>query len=122
MTTTARPEQPDSRRSVPSVISEDQRLWLKALLEQSEWWVLRGDWENYMREGESFNSSISNMTRDQCCAALAWLGQQRHALHRAVEGGRLAPDGWLEQQPLFVALQEAVDEHPPSTALGPAWG
>lgn len=105
ITTIMPPNTPASRRAVPSHPTPTQVANLRALLDQDSSWVLRGDWDRYLRTGSRTRlRPVSTLTRDQRAAALAWLRQQRHNLHRAVEGGRQAPDGWLESLPLYRAL------------------
>lgn len=78
---------------------------LRALLEQDEAWVLRARWVRWLREGQvSDTVAISSMPHDDRIAACAWLRQQRHVLHDTVTGGLRAPDGWIEERPLYGAL------------------
>ncbi len=105
MTTTMPPVMPGSRRAVPHHPTEEHAKLLRDLLDQGEQWVLRGDWESYLRTGSPRAMvAITTLTDDHCVAAAAWLRQQRHALYRAIEGELCAPDGWLEARPLYKAL------------------
>ncbi|WP_157041843.1 hypothetical protein [Nitriliruptor alkaliphilus] len=110
------------RRAVPPHLDEEARQRLRWLLDDPEHWVLRTSWERYLRTGDqSLLITTDQLTQDQRVAAAAWLGQQRHALHRAIEGGDRAPDGWLEELPMMRAfvrrghpsrLQRAVPRQP----------
>lgn len=87
---------------------------LRWLLHDPDHWVLRTNWERYLRSGdERLLVTTDQLTQDQRVAAAAWLAQQRHALYRALEGGDRAPDGWLEDLPMmraFVAHQQPSRE------------
>lgn len=112
MATTTLPDQmPGTRRAVPTRPRPGQVEQLRRLLHQSEHWVRRPDWDDYLDERTPpVTCPISGFTAGQCVGALAWLRQQRHALHRVVEGSTPAPDGWLEGLPLHQALERAVEE------------
>lgn len=95
------------RRAVPPSLDEEATARLRWLLHDPEHWVLRTSWERYLRTGEeSLLITTDQLTQDQRAAAAAWLGQQRHALYRALEGGDRAPDGWLESLPMMQAFCE----------------
>lgn len=102
------PRAPGSRRIVPERLTDEQRDRLRALLEDPTTWVLRPGWRPFLLEGDLTRLvPTDELTRDQRAAALAWLRQQRHALHRALEGGGSAPDGWLER---FKMVQRLVHD------------
>lgn len=106
MTTTQPPSTPGSRRAIPVQPTRQQAERMEALLRQDRDWVLRGDWESYLRTGAPWTlRPVDGLTRDQRIAALEWLRQQRHRLHQVVEGQERAPAGWLEDLPLYRALQ-----------------
>lgn len=97
------------QRTIPPEPSPEVRERLRGLLDQAEGWHLRGAWSAWLGGEEFTLSPISDMTPDQRVAAIAWLRQQRHALHRAVHGdtsneAHVAPDGWIEQQAIYRAL------------------
>lgn len=99
------PQFPGSRRVVPLAVTGTEVEHLRALLEQDEVWVLRARWVWWLRHGERADTvPISSMLRADRIAACAWLRQQRHVLHETVEGGRRAPDGWIEGLPLYRGL------------------
>jgi hypothetical protein len=103
---------PHSRRAVPQRPSDAQRDALRRWLGRDDRWVLRPVWERWLREqNDDLQVHIDRLTHDQHFAARAWLVQQRHALHAAVEGGP-APDGWLESLPLYKALNERLRAAP----------
>lgn len=116
------------RRAVPPHLDEEARQRLRWLLQDPEHWVLRTSWERYLRTGDqSLLVTTDQLTQDQRVAAAAWLGQQRHALHRAIEGGDRAPDGWLEELPMMRAfvrrghpsrLQREVPRQPGGPSVG----
>jgi len=96
-------------RHVPARATPDQVRLLKELLFQGEQWISRSSWNGWLHDGAAHRSvPISRMTNDQLIAATSWLRQQRHDLHRVIEGTRRAPDGWLEATPLYVAMQRAL--------------
>lgn len=108
MTSTLRPHGSGSRRAVPSRPTREQREALTRWLEQEQW-VLRPVWERWLANGgDALKVSLDRLTRNQLAAAIAWLRQQRHALHDVVAGG-LAPDGWLEQRPLYQSIEQRLD-------------
>jgi hypothetical protein len=99
------PRVPGSRRDVPRNLTVDQRDRLRCLLEDPDTWVLRPGWAPYLMDGdEGPLVDTSELTADHRAAAIAWLRQQRHALHREVEGEPIAPEGWLESLPLYQRL------------------
>ena len=109
MTTTMPPNGPGSRRAVPIRLTDEQRARLRWLLEDPEMWVLRSDWETFLATGDRRTLvSTDDLTKDQKVAALAWLKQQRHALHLALEGEPQAPEGWLEAFDLYQRLHVGV--------------
>ncbi|GGI09684.1 hypothetical protein GCM10011354_35300 [Egicoccus halophilus] len=96
---------PGSRRAVPDHLDAAQCARLRWLLEDPDHWVRRNRWERFLLQGdESVVVRTDSLTSDQRAAALAWLRQQRHRLHAALEGGRRAPEGWLEAFPLYDRL------------------
>lgn len=98
---------PASRRTVPTRLTEEQRDRLHFLLHDPDTWVLRPGWERFLLHGDHATLvRTDTLSSDHRAAALAWLRQQRHALHRALEGGEVAPDGWLESLPLVARLLE----------------
>lgn len=107
MTTHGPPNQ--SRRAVPTELTDAQRQRLRTLLEDPETWVLRPGWEPYLLHGDHGTLvSTDDLSRDHRIASIAWLRQQRHALFHALEGGRIAPEGWLESLPLYRRLLDGL--------------
>lgn len=107
MTSTMRPMGPGSRRAVPEQLTQEQRGRLRWLLEDPDSWVLRPGWEPFLLHGDAATLvRTEELTRDHRIAALAWLRQQRHRLYHALEGGVVAPDGWLESFGLYRRLLE----------------
>jgi hypothetical protein len=107
VTSTMPPHLPGARRTVPLRLTDEQVARLRSLLEDPDTWVLRPGWEAYLLHGDS--SALihpDTLTRDQRVAAVAWLRQQRHALHQALEGSPIAPDGWLEAFALYRYLTD----------------
>jgi hypothetical protein len=101
------PPMPSSRRTVPLRLTDEQRDRLAFLLEDPDTWVLRPGWERFLLHGEHVRLvETDSLSADHRTAALAWLRQQRHALHRALTGEPIAPDGWLEGLPLVARLLE----------------
>lgn len=97
---------PGSRRAVPSGLSEVQRRRLQQLLDDPDTWVLRTSWLAFLQHGNDATLIATDaLSADQRAAALAWLRQQRHALHRELVGDESAPDGWLESLPLVQRLE-----------------
>lgn len=96
-------------RTIPPRPSPEVRERLLTLLDQNEGWHLRGGWSAWLG-GRWFQlTAIDELSRGQRIAAMAWLHQQRHALHRAIHGepGRdphIAPEGWIESKALYKAL------------------
>lgn len=104
-----------SRRTIPAFPTDAQRDRLRRLAEDPDTWVLRQHWDRYLFAGELHTATDpATLSPDHQQAALAWLRQQRHALYRAIEGGRRAPDGWLEGLPLYQHLEELAAAAPPS--------
>lgn len=78
-------------------------------MSQTEGWVRRPVWAAYLRTGDpSLIQPIDELTRDQFVAIHAWFRQQRHALHRVLEGGVVAPDGWVESLPLYDVIRQGA--------------
>lgn len=101
---------PGHRRAVPPRLADEARERLRWLLQDPHHWVLRTSWERYLAVGdESLLVRTDALTQDQRVAAAAWLRQQRHALHRALEGADRAPDGWLEELPMVRAFDAHHD-------------
>lgn len=70
-------------------------------------WVLRPDWERYLLRGDAATLvRTDTLSRDHRVSVLAWLDQQRHTLYRVLEGGDIAPEGWVESLPLYRRLAE----------------
>lgn len=105
------------RRAVPPSMNEESSERLRWLLHDPEHWVLRTNWERYLRTGDqNLLVTTDQLTQDQRNAAAAWLGQQRHALHRALVGGDRAPEGWLEELPMMQAFMRRA--HPSRARRG----
>jgi hypothetical protein len=105
MTKTMPPRKPGSRRAVPRNLTDEQRERLRRLLDDPDTWVLRPGWEPYLLGGdEAPLVRTDELSADNRAAALAWLRQQRHALHRELVGPEVAPEGWLESLPLYQRL------------------
>lgn len=100
------PQIPGSRRVVPLLADEPVVDHLRQLLRQDEAWVSRARWDRWLGTGELEDTvSIDSMGADDRLAARAWLRQQRHVLHAALGGdGERAPEGWIEDLPLYRAL------------------
>jgi hypothetical protein len=99
------PDRPGASRTVPGRLTDEQRGRLRWLLDDPELWVLRTGWHRFLLDGDrTALVATDSLTADQRVAALAWLRQQRHALYRALEGGPIAPDGWLEGFGLYERL------------------
>jgi hypothetical protein len=114
VTSATPPSGPGSRRAVPDQLTEEQRGRLRWLLEDPASWVLRPGWEPFLLHGDAATLiCTTELTRDHRVAALAWLRQQRHRLYHALEGGQVAPDGWLEAFGLYRRLVEL--QAPPGT-------
>ena len=107
MTSTKPPNTPGSRRAVPDHATPRHAQLLSALLGQGKRWVLRPDWHLYLADRIDLEDGcdIQDLSRDQRIAALSWLRQQQHRLHQVIDGGAVAPEGWLERQPLHEALR-----------------
>ena len=102
---------PGSRRAVPQRLTDEQRERLRFLLDDPTTWVLRSSWEPFLLHGDHATLvPTDQLTVDQRIAGLAWLRQQRHHLHQVLEGGEVAPDGWLEGFPL---VQRLLEDAPP---------
>jgi len=105
MPQTIHPRVPGSRRAVPNNLTDAQRTRLRELLEDPDTWVLRPGWAPYLIDGdEGPLVRTDELSADHRAAAIAWLRQQRHALHRELEGDPVAPEGWLESLPLYQRL------------------
>jgi hypothetical protein len=99
------PDRPGASRKVPRRLTDEQRERLRWLLEDPDRWVLRTGWDRFVVDGDRTALVLTDsLTADQRVAALSWLRQQRHQLHRALEGGELAPEGWLEGFGLYRRL------------------
>lgn len=100
------PQIPGSRRVVPALAGPTVVEHLASLLDQDEVWVSRARWQRWLTTGRDEDTvPIESMAPDDRLAARAWLRQQRHVLHAALVGeGDRAPQGWIEGQPLFQAL------------------
>lgn len=109
MTTTMPPHTPGLRRTIPSDPSPGVLQALRRLLFQDEGWVRRPNWGAYLATGDVKHlRPLDELTRDQFVAVHAWLRQQRHALHHALEAGSVAPDGWVESLPLYEAVRDGA--------------
>lgn len=118
LTPIMRPTGVGHRRAVPARLDDEQRRRLRWLLDDPNSWVLRANWERYLATGENaLIITTDKLTRDQRNAALAWLRQQRHALHRALEGGDRAPEGWLERFPMYQELIRELAPLDPRSAV-----
>jgi hypothetical protein len=96
---------PATSRMVPRRLTDEQRARLRWLLDDPDQWVLRTGWHRFLLDGDHTPLvRTDRLTADQRAAAFAWLRQQRHALHQVLEGGPIAPDGWLEDFGLYQRL------------------
>ncbi len=103
--TTRPPTGLGSRRAVPRQLDDTQRARLRHLLTDPDNWVLRSDWERYLLHGDRATLiDTAELSSEHRVAVLAWLDQQRHLLHQILEGGMVAPDGWIEAFPLYERL------------------
>lgn len=110
MTTTMPPHAPGWSRKIPDLPTPEQVALLRELLDQSQKWVLRSAWSTYLRTHDrTLTVSTDRLTRDQLVAIHAWLRQQRHHLHRALEGDAVAPDGWIEQAVLYRYVRDRAN-------------
>lgn len=92
---------------MPLVITETQVQHLRELLEQDEVWVGRARWGRWLHHADPGDTMrIEDMVHDDRIAACAWLRQQRHVLHDTIEGTGPAPDGWIQQRPLYRGLSQ----------------
>lgn len=89
---------------VPERLEDVHRDRLRRLLDQTDHWVRRDGWSAYLEGQDVGLIAVADMGGDERVAALAWLRQQRHELHRALVGSRPAPEGWLEERPLYRVL------------------
>lgn len=93
-------------RAVPRRVTDVQRDNLAKLLANTNSWVLRFAWESYLATGDLHAlTPIGKLTTDQRAAGVAWLTQQQHALYFALFNEQVAPDGWIESQPLMQQLR-----------------
>jgi hypothetical protein len=110
VTSTILPRTSGWRRNIPIAPRPEQVELIRELLHQTHDWVLRPDWNTYVRtQDRSLTIGLDRLTRDQLVAIHAWLRQQRHALYRLVEGhevGAVAPDGWIEAMPLYQCVRK----------------
>jgi hypothetical protein len=98
------------RRAVPPHMDEASSRRLEWLLHDPEHWVLRTNWERFLRTGEEhLLITTDQLTQDQRVAAASWVRQQRHALYRALHLGDRAPEGWAESLPMMQAFTQAYD-------------
>lgn len=87
------------------MITETQVEHLRELLEQGDRWVGRARWVRWLDHGDEDDTTpIKALPHDDRIAACSWLRQQRHVLYDTVEGGHHAPDGWIEDRPLYRGL------------------
>lgn len=87
------------------MITEEETKHLRHLLEQGEVWVVRARWARWLRDANDEDTCpIDEMLRDDRIAACSWLRQQRHYLHDTIHGSSRAPDGWVEDLPLYRGL------------------
>lgn len=110
-----RPSGPSSRRAVPRNPTPEQREALRDWLQREDRWIMRPVWDRWLEQpDDALMVPMSALTHDQYFAAQAWLEQQRHGLHNAVEGGP-APEGWLESLPLYRGLLRTLGSDAPAT-------
>ena len=108
--TTPRRERQGWRRTIPAQLSEVQRERLRGLVHDPDTWVLRSAWDAYLLDGDPGRLvDPADLSTGHLVASLEWLRQQRHPLHRVLEGGRRAPEGWLESLPLHQRLTELLE-------------
>jgi hypothetical protein len=101
------PDRPGASRKVPRRLTDEQRERVRWLLDDPDRWVLRTGWDRFVVDGDrTALVRTDSLTADQRVAALSWLQQQRHPLYRALEGGDLAPEGWLETFGLYRRLAD----------------
>ncbi len=93
-----------SRRVVPRDLDDTQRERIRAMLNDPDTWVLRHQWEPFLRGDGANLISTESLSCDHRIAVLAWLQQQQHRLHEELEGDRVAPEGWLQSFPLVQRL------------------
>lgn len=90
---------------IPLFVTEEETKHLRHLLEQDQFWVGRARWPRWLRDARDTDTvAIESMLRADRIAACAWLSQQRHYLYQTVEGELRAPDGWVEDLPLYRGL------------------
>lgn len=107
MTTTLPPHTPGLRRTIPPDPSPVALEGLRLLVNQDEGWVRRPSWALFLASADpDCLRPLEELSRDQLVAVHAWLRQQRHALHGALEGGGCAPDGWIESLPLYAVVRD----------------
>lgn len=113
MTTTLPPHTPGISRTLPRSPTPEVTARVRRLIEGGDVWVLRPSWPRYLTDGDERRAvPIDTLTRDQAVAVHGWLRQQQHHLYRVIEGGTIAPAGWIERQPLYeaVAKQAHLDD------------
>lgn len=110
MTTTLPPHTPGLRRVIPADPPPEVVRHLRTLVEQGDGWVRRPSWADYLAKGgDAHLRPVAELSRDQLVAVHAWLRQQRHNLHRVLEGdGGPAPDGWVESLPLYRSVRDGA--------------
>lgn len=118
MTSNLPSEWPGNRRAVPTFPTDAHVEHLRDWIGQGDYWVRRTEWATWLDTGVSRHFPVTSLTQDQCVAALAWLRQQQHALHRAIEGGVLAPVGWIDKLPLHLAIESHAEVAAPPI---PSW-
>ena len=107
--TTPQREPQGWRRTIPAQLTSAQSERLRGLVHDPDTWVLRSAWDAYLLDGDPGRLvDPADLSADHLVASLEWLRQQRHPLHRALEGGRRAPEGWLESLPLHQRLTELL--------------
>lgn len=107
--TASKRARPGWRRTIPAQLTGAQRQRLRGLVHDPDTWVLRSAWDSYLLDGEDGRLiDPADLSADHLVASLEWLRQQRHPLHRVLEGGRRAPEGWLESLPLHQRLSELL--------------
>lgn len=93
-----------SRRVVPRGLDDAQRERVRGMLNDPDTWVLRHQWEPFLRGEVVTLVATDELSCDHRTAVRAWLEQQQHRLHEELEGDRVAPEGWLASFPLVQRL------------------